>query len=311
MPYTLVLTFEGGDLVPVEVSPMTDFCIRYPNLIRKDMRILPVSLTRSGYHYTFLPSQNDYEEGSEGRLMYGFIYLFSLCRALRLAKRIDRSILKSIVTPSTGLPRQSQLRNDIVALSKDLILRYFPSFLSTPLCQGVRWEPGKRDLRGGRKGEKTRGGIFYPTICVMKSFGLYINSHCDYDAGFPLRHFGESIDSGSPGRLSQSTEAGAGKRRIFAIGNFVNQRVLKPLHDFLIASVYSNGWNFESAPTVRWIDEKMQSSADLSLKYLSSLSSRCQKVYPGQRFTRYAILGDDVCIADENVAWPLFFIARQ
>ena len=119
--------------------------------------------------------------------MYGFIYLFSLCRALRLAKRIDRSILKSIVTPSTGLPRQSQLRNDIVALSKDLILRYFPSFLSTPLCQGVRWEPGKRDLRGGRKGEKTRGGIFYPTICVMKSFGLYINSHCDYDAGFPLR----------------------------------------------------------------------------------------------------------------------------
>lgn len=36
-------------------------------------------------------------------------------------------------------------------------------------------------------GEKTRGGIFYPTICVMKSFGLYINSHCDYDAGFPLR----------------------------------------------------------------------------------------------------------------------------
>lgn len=90
----------------------------------------------------------------------------------------------------------------------------------------------------------------------MKSFGLYINSHCDYDAGFPLwspfirypydqkkewrdismvyrdrweyhplsfgsRHFGESIDSGSPGRLSQSTEAGAGKRQIFAIGNFV------------------------------------------------------------------------------------------
>ena len=27
-----------------------------------------------------------------------------------------------------------------------------------------------------------------------------------------------------------------------------------------------------------------------------------EKVYPGQRLTRYAILGDDVCIADENVA---------
>ncbi|KAK7231014.1 hypothetical protein RIF29_48026 [Crotalaria pallida] len=140
MSYTLVLTFEGGDLeaIPVEVSPMTDFCIRYPNLIRKDIKMNSSSL----------------------------------CRAIRLAKRIDRSILKSIVTPSTGLPRQSQLIKEIVALSKDLI----------------------------------------------------------------LRHFGESIDSGSPGRLSQSTEAGA------------------------------------------------------------------EKVYPGQRFTRYAILGDDVCIADENVA---------
>ncbi|QCD83515.1 RNA-dependent RNA polymerase [Vigna unguiculata] len=127
----------------------------------------------------------------------------SLCRAIRLAKRIDRSILKSIVTPSTGLPRQSQLKNEIVALSKDLILRGY-----------VGSQLGKRDLSGGRKGEKTRGGIFYPTICVMKSFG-------------------------SPGRLSQSTEAGAGKRQIFAIGHFVNKRVLKPLHDFLMDTLRS------------------------------------------------------------------------
>lgn len=72
------------------------------------------------------------------RPTYGFIYIFSLCRAIRLAKRIDRSILKSIVTPSTGLPRQSQLIKEIVALSKDLIPRYFPSLISTPLTQGVR-----------------------------------------------------------------------------------------------------------------------------------------------------------------------------
>ena len=113
--------------------------------------------------------------------MGSYISVFSLCRAIRLAKRIDRYILKSIVTPSTGLPRQSPFINDIVALSKDLILRYCPSFISTPLCQGVRWEPTwkARPSCGGRKGEKTRGGIFYPTICVMKSFGLYINSHCD------------------------------------------------------------------------------------------------------------------------------------
>jgi hypothetical protein len=35
------------------------------------------------------------------------------------------------------------------------------------------------------------------------------------------------------GRLGQSLE-GAGKRGIFAIGNYVNQRLLKPVHDWLM-----------------------------------------------------------------------------
>ena len=44
----------------------------------------------------------------------------------------------------------------------------------------------------------------------------------------------ESLDSGSPGRLAQSTESGAEKRWIFSIGNYVNQRMLKPFHDWLM-----------------------------------------------------------------------------
>lgn len=35
------------------------------------------------------------------------------------------------------------------------------------------------------------------------------------------------------GRLGQSLEGG-GKRRIFAIGNYINQRLLRPVHDWLI-----------------------------------------------------------------------------
>ena len=35
------------------------------------------------------------------------------------------------------------------------------------------------------------------------------------------------------GRLACSVE-GAGKRRIFAIGNYVNQRLLRPVHDWLM-----------------------------------------------------------------------------
>lgn len=44
----------------------------------------------------------------------------------------------------------------------------------------------------------------------------------------------ESGPTTSPGRLAFSTDAGDGKRRIFAIGNYVHQRLLRPLHDFLM-----------------------------------------------------------------------------
>lgn len=35
------------------------------------------------------------------------------------------------------------------------------------------------------------------------------------------------------GRLGQVVEGGS-KRRIFAIGNYINQRLLKPVHDWLM-----------------------------------------------------------------------------
>jgi len=39
-----------------------------------------------------------------------------------------------------------------------------------------------------------------------------------------------------PGRLSQSLD-GAGKRRIFAIGNYIRQRLLRPVHDWAMAAL--------------------------------------------------------------------------
>ena len=50
-------------------------------------------------------------------------------------------------------------------------------------------------------------------------------------------YFPSADDLGVPavcGRLGQSIEGG-GKRRIFAIGNWVNQRLLKPVHDWLMS----------------------------------------------------------------------------
>lgn len=43
-----------------------------------------------------------------------------------------------------------------------------------------------------------------------------------------------SYRAGYPGRLAYSTDSGAGKRRLFAIGNFGLQRLLSPFHDFLM-----------------------------------------------------------------------------
>lgn len=47
------------------------------------------------------------------------------------------------------------------------------------------------------------------------------------------------LSHGSPGRLASSTDAGAGKRRIFAIGNYLSQRLLKRFHDQIMRVLLS------------------------------------------------------------------------
>lgn len=173
------------------------------------------------------------------------------------------------------------------------------------------------------------------------------------------------------GRLSCSFP-GAGKRRIFATGNYVNQRLLRPVHDWamdVLKSVPMDG-TFNQTKPLSYLKGRSECfSYDLSsatdrrplqimfeifqflfdrsfasavvnsalatnifqvpfvkkkhsavcfvagqpLGYYSSwalftLSHHfivwlsAEKVYPGRRFTGYAILGDDVIIADEKVA---------
>lgn len=48
-----------------------------------------------------------------------------------------------------------------------------------------------------------------------------------------------------PGKLAQAVE-GAGKRRLFAIGNYVKQRLLYPVHDWamrVLARIPTDGLN--------------------------------------------------------------------
>lgn len=181
-------------------------------------------------------------------------------------------------------------------------------------------------------------------------------------------------DVGAPpitGRLGQVLEGG-GKRRIFAIGNYINQRLLKPVHtwlatvlrrlpcdgtfnqhrplDRLVGSEVCYSFDLKSA-TDRWplffmfevfgvlFDREFSSSVVNStlglysfdvpfVKRRHSVVSFCcgqplgyysswplfalthhllvwyaaEQVYPGRRFTRYGVLGDDIVIADQSVA---------
>lgn len=71
---------------------------------------------------------------------------------------------------------------------------------------------------------------------------------------------------GSPGRLAQSTDSGAEKRRIFAIGNYVNQRLLKPFHDWFMKALSTlpmDGTFNQLSPLDRLVGESRVYSYDL------------------------------------------------
>lgn len=86
------------------------------------------------------------------------------------------------------------------------------------------------------------------------------------------------FDSVTPylGRLGRSVEGG-GKNRIFAMGNWVNQRLLKPLHKWLmevLRQLPMDGTFNQTAPLYRLVGAKHTYSVDLkSTTDLASLLS--------------------------------------
>lgn len=72
--------------------------------------------------------------------------------------------------------------------------------------------------------------------------------------------------SRAPGRLAFSTSSGAGKMRIFAICNYVIQRLLRPVHDFLMKvwrTLPTDGTFNQIKPFSRLVGEMNAYSFDL------------------------------------------------
>ncbi|KAF5957206.1 hypothetical protein HYC85_004431 [Camellia sinensis] len=136
-------------------------------------------------------------------------------------------------------------------------------------------------------------------------------------------------------RLGQTCEDGA-KRQIFAIGNYVNQMLLKPVHDWAmeVLSTLSTDDTFNQtkpldrlvgkstlfsfdlkSATDRWplvilfemicflFDRSFASAAPLfALSHHLVVWYYAERVRPSLHFTDYAVLGDDVIIANKDVA---------
>lgn len=199
----------------------------------------------------------------------------------------------------------------------------------------------------------------------------YLLDKFEATAGPQLPSYHQIKEAPICGRLGQSIEGG-GKRRIFAIGNYINQRLLHPVHnwlmsvlsclptdgtfnqdkplDNLVGEQHCFSFDLKSA-TDRWplqimfevmsmlFDRSFASSvrsclalnlfevpfwkgkqkqtvsfvAGQPLGYYSSwplfsLSHHmliwwcAEQIYPGDRFIRYGVLGDDVVICDSRVA---------
>lgn len=96
------------------------------------------------------------------------------------------------------------------------------------------------------------------------------------DLDYYERAIGPQIDSISTavpgaltGRLSQSVQQG-GKRRIFAIGNYVNQRLLAPIHSWLmqvLSRLPMDGTFHKSAPLDRLKGSMVCHSLDLTDRF--------------------------------------------
>ncbi|KAK4839043.1 hypothetical protein QYF36_018578 [Acer negundo] len=174
---------------------------------------------------------------------------FSLAKLVKLAKPISKSTFDSISrpwdNPESVLEQVAKIKWDLPSL----VQRYLPRVSTIPLHQGMCWEPTWKAIpnmaffsdymiRGAHvKQQWSQGLLWIPfTRFALDKENKMISGWC-------LDQFEKTIGPTLPtpeefgcrpitGRLGQLIEGG-GKRRIFAIGNYVNQRLLHPIHQWL------------------------------------------------------------------------------
>ncbi|KAG8363190.1 hypothetical protein BUALT_BualtMtG0007500 (mitochondrion) [Buddleja alternifolia] len=352
----------------------------YGGSVTPDLSPIPVSLTRSGYP-RIIPSFHRRciyrKDDRADMLVQLYLSYFSLAKRILLAKRIDRSVFESIITPpnveeiSVPYPftrkwdptfpphritqmilrgfcgvdpkRASKVRSVFTSLPWELACFHFLTTLTMPAQH--RWA----EKEGVLWPERVRYA-FDPNnnMLTFWDFSQYENTVEPH-----LQSCIELRVIPCIGRLGMALE-GAGKRRIFAIGNYVKQRLLKPFHDwlfevlrripmdgtfnqtrpldYLVGAEHCYSFDLKSATdTDRWpllfltdvvkilfgeawakgvVNSTLATGRFIvpfcrkrrGSEFYHSVAFQAEQVYPGPRFTNYAVLGDDIVITDSRVA---------
>ncbi|KAG6467736.1 hypothetical protein ZIOFF_074382 (mitochondrion) [Zingiber officinale] len=112
-----------------------------------------------------------------------------------------------------------------------------------------------------------------------------------------------------PGRLT-CTLTGAGKRRLFAIGNFVRQRLLHPVHDWamrVLSRMPMDGTFNQKGPIDRL---SRMSPSDILYYDLSSATDRFPVVVLEAVFTRLFGRAMSSCVVSGSLWWNVFWTHR-
>ncbi|XLR35234.1 hypothetical protein HN51_044562, partial [Arachis hypogaea] len=169
--------------------------------------------------------------------------IFLVCKVIALAKKVDKSTFTSITTPVSDLEVMCEQVGLIVKNLKVLLKRYPPFLLTIPLYQGMTWDPTWKALLTH---PLTQRRASYLWRVMAAGFLVASPTFNDLLSAWDLDWFTSRVhpylpspfDYGIPpvtSRLGQTIEGGR-KRRIFAMGNYVNlnQRLLKSVHDWLM-----------------------------------------------------------------------------
>lgn len=239
-------------------------------------------------------------------LVRWYLSCFTLAKIIRLAKQPS---FDSIIGEARDIESVREVLGWIKMSKPFILPLYLPWIHTIPLNKGLSWIPTWKSLPNSDRlfdkkipsnvfsslkreiasfaGDVNKihslEGIFSPgmlfakrtlwPLCEDTTRGLHEDMEFyERNVGIVFSDLAQAFKESSarlyPGRLAQVVE-GAGKRRIFAIGNYIKQRLLYPVHEWAMAvlrRIPSDGTFHQERPIHRLVQRGHQERFSFDLK---------------------------------------------